>query len=842
MSETKSQKTQSKSVLSLKSSKASSTAGIELLRAKAKAEAAQARATYAKKEIEIKVEQVRLQATLDALRAEQEQEAAAAEANSLDAGLLQLGFETRSVTYGSCLTEKKATRTAQYVLDQANLTAAESPVPFQIEINNPELPLQTLVVKQEINYAAPESEICEPQSTNFKQFAPLAPVLPKVNHAHNSHVETQPTYDLARYLARSQLVTTGLTSFDDQPMNYWAWKSSFKTAITGLDLSAGEELDLLVRYLGENSSRQVKQMKAVNIRRPEAGLAMAWERLEEVYGSPEAIEQALFQKVENFPKITPREPFKLRDLADLMLELEAAKLDGYLPGLSYLDTSRGIQPIVNKLPYNLQEKWMTYGSKYKRDHGVSFPPFTVFANFIRAEAKTRTDPSFTLHSSNQLPERKQMPERFSKVPISVHKTQIQDKAENKEKITNHLAKNCTTYITCTECDSNNHISALHPGPAPQESKTQPPLQHGGESSKADVQEVTSRCTEVYGEGVSARECSKIILVNVYPAGHKEQTKRMYAILDEQSNRSLARSQFFELFQIQGASYPYTLKTCAGLTGVSGRRAGGFMVESINEQLSLPLPTLLECNDIPNNRSEIPTPQAASHHAHLQRIADKIPPLDSDADILLLLGRDVLRVHKVREQVNGPGDSPFAQKLDLGWVVVGEVCLDGKHRPTQVSSYKTFVLENGRASQLQPCNSRITVKETFTETPELSHSPRSFQASGYNVDSIGQQVFAHTPDDYKLAQSVEDMQFLQIMDSEFYQDSDNSWVGPLPFRSPRQRLPNNRQLAYNRLMSLRRSLRKRPEMKAHFLEFMENMLTRGHAEVAPSLVHNQECWP
>ncbi|XP_013856466.1 uncharacterized protein LOC106512382, partial [Austrofundulus limnaeus] len=305
MSENKSQKSQNKSVHSLKSSKASSTAGIELLRAKAKAKAAQARATYAKKEIEIKVEQARLQATLDALRAEQDQEAAAAEANSLEAGLIQLGFETRSVTYGSCLTENKATRTAQYVLDQANHTAAESPAPVQIEINNPELPLHPSVVKQEMNYVAPESEVCEPQSVSFKQFAPLAPVLPKMNHTHNSHVETQPTYDLAKYLARSQLITTGLTSFDDQPMNYWAWKSSFKTAITGLDLSAGEELDLLVRYLGKNSSRQVKQMKAVNIRCPEAGLTMAWDRLEEVYGSPEAVEQALFQKVESFPKITP---------------------------------------------------------------------------------------------------------------------------------------------------------------------------------------------------------------------------------------------------------------------------------------------------------------------------------------------------------------------------------------------------------------------------------------------------------------------------------------------------------------------------------------------------------
>lgn len=242
--------------------------------------------------------------------------------------------------------------------------------------------------------------------------------------------------------------------------------------------------------------------------------------------------------------------------------------------------------------------------------------------------------------------------------------------------------------------------------------------------------------------MSTRECSKITLVNVYPAGHKEQTKKVYAILDEQSNRSLDRSQFFDLFQIKGGSYSYMLKTCAGLTGVTGRRACDFMVESVNEKLSLPLPTLLKCNDIPNNRSEIPTPEAASHHAHLQPIANMIPPLDPTAEILLLLGREVLRVHKVRQQINGPGNSPFAQRLDLGWVVVGDVCLDGVHKPTQVNTYKTFILENGCTSYFQPCTSQIKVKEAFTKSqiPEYSHRPEqtltSIRYSGCNVDGIG----------------------------------------------------------------------------------------------------------
>jgi hypothetical protein len=57
------------------------------------------------------------------------------------------------------------------------------------------------------------------------------------------------------------------------------------------------------------------------------------------------------------------------------MELLAAKNDGYLPGLAYLDTPRGIKPIVEKLPTGLQEKWLNVGSRYKEKHRTTFPPF-----------------------------------------------------------------------------------------------------------------------------------------------------------------------------------------------------------------------------------------------------------------------------------------------------------------------------------------------------------------------------------------------------------------------------------------------------------------------------------
>lgn len=69
----------------------------------------------------------------------------------------------------------------------------------------------------------------------------------------------------------------------------------------------------------------------------------------------------LFDKLNCFPKISNKKPQKLRELADLLKEVELARLGGYLPGLSFLDTAWGVAPIVKLIPSNLQEKWMTKG-------------------------------------------------------------------------------------------------------------------------------------------------------------------------------------------------------------------------------------------------------------------------------------------------------------------------------------------------------------------------------------------------------------------------------------------------------------------------------------------------
>lgn len=158
---------------------------------------------------------------------------------------------------------------------------------------------------------------------------------------------------------------------------------------------------------------------------------MLWQRLEDFYGSPEVIENALLKKIEDFPKISVRDNRKLRELGDVLMELEAAKTNGYLPGLSYLNTSRGVSSIVQKLPHALQEKWITVGSCYKEQHRIPYPPFSVFVNFICEQAKTRNDPSFaSITESWCAPktEKNNPYNQYMRTSVAVKKTESQQEA------------------------------------------------------------------------------------------------------------------------------------------------------------------------------------------------------------------------------------------------------------------------------------------------------------------------------------------------------------------------------------------------------------------------------
>jgi hypothetical protein len=82
----------------------------------------------------------------------------------------------------------------------------------------------------------------------------------------------------------------------------------------------------------------------------------------------------------------------------------------------------------------------------------------------------------------------------------------------------------------------------------------------------------------------------------------------------------------------------------------------------------------------------------------------MPENDKSAEIALLIGRYVTQAHHVQSQTIGAKQEPFAQRLILGWTIIGEVCLGKSHIPKTLNVRKT-VLHDGRQSLFERCDSQ-----------------------------------------------------------------------------------------------------------------------------------------
>ena len=74
--------------------------------------------------------------------------------------------------------------------------------------------------------------------------------------------------------------------------------------------------------------------------------------------------------------------------------------------------------------------------------------------------------------------------------------------------------------------------------------------------------------------------------------------------------------------------------------------------------------------IPGLRGQIPRPETARNYAHLEGIADEIPPYEEHLNIGLLIGNNCVRALKPRSIVPGRSNDPYAIRTTLGWGVVG----------------------------------------------------------------------------------------------------------------------------------------------------------------------------
>nr|XP_034311384.1 uncharacterized protein LOC117684234 [Crassostrea gigas] len=629
-----------------------------------------------------------------------------------------------------------------------------------------------------------------------------------------------------------------------------------------------------------NRPTGISKLTAFGIRnanpgKPKEALQIIWKRLDEMHGRPEMIEASIRHQLENFRAVTSAENKRLFDLLNILIKIESLMDNStFSTSLSYFNSSIGVNPIINKLPFHLQEKWTAKASNYKKLNKVPFPPFSYFVTFVREMSEIRNDPAFVFTNSRQPALKRPVYSKMSEVstdnnnnarclyykanhgihdcrafrakPFFERKNFLQSKniCTRCCTSTSHTAKDCQVKIQCTDCGSVYHTTALHINKGPSSS----PSMHGGEkmynsalqTMKSETDNISPvpmkastntsvKCTTFCGDHYQGRSCSKIFLVDVFHTDYPNMY-RVYAIVDDQCNQSLASPELFDALNIMSSPIHYTLTTCMGKTAQNGRQAHGMKIRSLDTAVTMDLPLLMECDDIPNETSEIPTPEVAKSYPHLLRIASSIPEFDVNSKIQLLIGRVLIEAHHIEEQITGPRGEPFAQRLSLGWAIIGEVCLGRLHRRTSVNVNKVSILNDGRVTCSQPCQNNIDVKEQ-TLVSNYKIVERDFQFH---------DVFIKTPEDDCTGLSVEDRLFLKLMDRAFTKDKDGMWTAPLPFRENQPDLPNNRPQALHRAQILHNSLQRDTEKKRQFVKFMEKVLNSGAAEVAPPPT-STGCW-
>lgn len=93
------------------------------------------------------------------------------------------------------------------------------------------------------------------------------------------------------------------------------------------------------------------------------------------------------------------------------------------------------------------------------------------------------------------------------------------------------------------------------------------------------------------------------------------------------------------------------------------------------------------------------------------------------------------------------------------------------------------------------------------------------------------MFHTSEDDEKPELSVEDREFLKIMNDPIYHDESGQWVSTLPFGEPRPNLGNNRQSMLKLANILHPNLQRNSTKCEHAVAFTKRTFDAGHAELA-----------
>ena len=661
-------------------------------------------------------------------------------------------------------------------------------------------------------------------------------------------VPAAPTIDGAtRYLLVADLKKTPSHPYSGEPHLFDRWLGDLQRKMRKLSVDPVDAMEILACHTVGEPLRLITTLSAAVSVDPERQYTSIVTELRRRFGSSYQVGRSLYDRLMRVPEIRGQDSdgsvaLRLRELGDHCFVI--CQAIPTTPDLRVLDHAMGLEPVKKKLPSFVVSAWRKKRAKYLEQNS-SHPPFDYFTTFLRDLANSLcldidthsldfpvTHLTSSQHNMKNSPAARAFltnSEKNNDLHCLFHNTSSHDtpscnivaNMESKKKgefirahrlcyrcLGQHMASECQQDVKCTNCGAADHSSNAHLDR--QQRRTQDHRRRLSSAPGAVVEREIDSIRRQEDEPRTVlrsstdfisktRSCSKTLLANVFT--NTGESCRVYVIIDEQSTSSFCLSSLTERLGLDGPTQCYTISTLTGSqTQVYGRCISGLRIRGVTEDVTYDLPPLLENDMIPNTKNEVATRQMVRENPRISQYSDKFLPLDDEAKVSLLLGRDSGDLFST---LSYGTEAPFVHHTSLGWAVVGELCpLRNYGSATMGAAMKTCVADHDHFSALQ----------RFAPPPV-------------------KDVFAQQIDDELPGVSLENQQF-SISMKEIHVNKEGHSEAPLPLKRPDITLQDNRLAVFRRQRSTLDRVKRNQEKPQQCVHSTQKNIDARHVGEVP----------
>ncbi|XP_051776177.1 uncharacterized protein LOC127526093 [Erpetoichthys calabaricus] len=576
---------------------------------------------------------------------------------------------------------------------------------------------------------------------------------------------------------------------------------------------------------------------------PDEGYKKARKQLESYYGNQAFVVDAYISKALKWPQIKQRDGEALRDYATF--------LDNCMDSMTKaknrvaFNSNENIRTILSKLPYSLQNKWgdIAYEIEEEEKKEIEICDLTIF---LHKQAKIFMHHIYGSKEKKEKTDNVRSPLKYGQKSGSIYTTSITDTAEkgtqeisvkksandtcafkkpcvfcngqhilaecrkikelpHKERIDflkskglcfrclkqGHLGKNCKERMKCQTC-SFQHPDILH-------------IKKDSEATSKAATNVVTPTEKETETGTcnftgAGEECALQVVPVKVKSKKGERYVETYAFIDQGSTVTICTERLQKQLNLQGRRTQVFLKTMNNYDDDSkvvtqSSVLSDLQVCGVNDDEYIDLPKVF--TQVPVDRENIPLQEDIDKWAYLKEV--RLTHIDSEVDILI--GINYPEIFKELRTIPSQGGGPYAMKTALGWVVGGP--------------YKE-IDDLTKQSGKMPKHSINHMSITEIEDMLLQQ---------YNTDFLERSC------EEKEEMSQEDIKFMRIS-SESSSLVGGQYSLNLPLKDETLKMPNNRCIAEQRAIGLRRKLSKNSGFHGDYKAFMKDIIDKGYAVKVP----------